>query len=47
MLEKVIDKIWAKILVLIDNKIGENATEALCYALVYICAILIAYAITK
>jgi hypothetical protein len=47
MLEKVIEKIWAKALVLIDNKIGEKAAEALCYALVYIYAILIAWALTK
>lgn len=47
MLEKVIDKIWAKMLVFIDSKIGENAAEALCYALVYIYSILIAYALTK
>ena len=47
MLEKVITKIWAKVLVLIDSKIGENAAEASCYALVYICSILIAYALTK
>lgn len=47
MIEKVIEKIWAKALVVIDSKIGENAAEALCYALVYICSILIAYALTK
>ena len=47
MLEKVIAKIWAKMLVFMDNKIGENAAEALCYALVCIYAILIAYALTK
>ena len=47
MIEKVIAKICAKALVFIDSKIGENAAEALCYALVYICAILIAYALTK
>lgn len=47
MLEKVIAKIWAKMLAIIDNKIGENAAEALCYALVYIYSILIAYVLTK
>lgn len=47
MVEKVIVKIWAKMLAIIDNKIGENAAEALCYVLVYIYAILIAYALTK
>ena len=47
MLEKVIAKIWDKMLAIIDNKIGENAAEALCYALVYIYSILIAYALTK
>ena len=47
MLEKVIAKIWAKMLAIIDNKIGENTAEALCYALVYIYSILIAYALTK
>lgn len=47
MLEKVINKIWDKMLVVIDSKIGENAAEALCYAIVCIYVILIAYALTK
>lgn len=47
MLEKVIAKIWAKMLVFMDSKIGEHTSEALCYVLVYIYSILIAYALTK
>ena len=47
MYEELIAKIWAKMTAFIENKIGENAAEALCYALVYICAILIVYALTK
>ena len=47
MLKKEITKIWDKILAFMENKIGENIAEALCYAMVYIYAILIAYALTK